>query len=251
MKFQIISDVHIETMDDPIKNFKHGKLWFPCSNNLIICGNLGEVRSDMYFKFLDEIRKHYRYVFVVLGPQEFFFSDINTVLTKTQEYCKTAINVFFLNDTMFDLGKVVLVGSTLWADMDLSNTQHLSTKYQNIKKNMFSSLSCQDTVQMHKKSAKWLESTLRIIDNTEKKAIVCTHFPPLITDVSNPKIEKETKNIGDATDLSKLMEIKCVKTWVFGHTHWKVDYKVNDIRVVSNPIGYTTEKIYFSPVMTI
>jgi len=251
MKFQIISDVHIETMDDPVHSFKYGKLWFPCSNNLIIGGNLGEVRSDVYFEFLEEVRKHYRYVFVVLGPQEFFFTDINTVLKKTQEYCKTAINVFFLNDSMFDFGKVILVGSTLWADIDLSNTQHLSTKYQNIKKDRSSSLSCQDTVQMHKKSVEWLESTLNMIETTGKQVIVCTHFPPLLKGVSNPKIEKETKNVGYATDLSRLMKIKCIKTWVFGHTHWNVDHKVNEIRIVSNPIGYKTDKLYFSPVMTI
>ena len=252
MKFQIISDVHIETMDDPIQSFKDGKLWFPYSNNLIICGNLGEARNDVYFSFLDEIRKHYGRVFVVPGNQEFFFSDIETIQDKIAVYCQSATNVYFLNNTMYDLGNVVILGGTLWADIELSNTSHLSTKYQYIKKDMNNELSCKDTVDMHKKSVKWLESVFNFIEQTEKKVIVCTHFPPLVKGVSNPKIENETKNIGYATDLSEIMtKYSCIKTWVFGHTNWPVNSLKSNIKIVSNPIGYKTEKLYYSPLFTV
>jgi predicted phosphohydrolase len=250
MKFQVISDIHIEMMDDPILSFRKGELWVPCANNLIICGNIGEARNDTYFLFLDEIRKHYKRVFVVPGIQEFFFSDIETILTKIQNYCEYALNVYFLNDTLYDFGKVVILGCTLWANVDLSKHPHLSTKYQHINKGQ-SSLTCNDTVSMHKSSVKLLKSSLNLIDQTEKKVIVCTHYPPLVSGVSNPKLEIETKNIGDATDLSKFMKYQCIKSWVFGHTHWHVDSTVNNVKIISNPIGYKTEKLYYSPVLTI
>ncbi len=251
MKFQIISDVHIETMDNPIKSFTDGKLWIPNANNLIICGNLGETRHESYFSFIDEVKKHYKRVFIVLGDQEFFFCDIDTVTEKIKNYCMYSPNVYFLNNTMYDFGKIVILGTTLWADVNLTKSQHLSTKYQHIKKDKYNnSLSCQDTVNMHKKSVKWLESSLNFINQTEKKAIVCTHYPPIVNGVSNPKLEKD-EHIGDATDLSSLMNFECIKSWVFGHTHCPVNTKINNINIVSNPIGYKIEKIYYSPILTI
>lgn len=250
MKFQVISDIHIEMLNDPILSFRNGDLWVPCANNLIICGNIGEARNDIYFSFLDEVRQHYKRVFVVPGIQEFFFSDIETIEKKIENYCNTATNVFFLNNTLYDFGKVVILGGTLWADVELKNTQHLSTKYQYIKKDN-DDLSCKDTLNMHKKSVNWLDSSLNMIEHTEKKVIVCTHYPPITSGVSNPKLEMETKNVGDATDLSKLMKYHCVKTWIFGHTHWHVDTVVNKVKIISNPIGYKTEKLYYSPILTV
>jgi len=252
MKFQIISDVHIETMDNPVKSFIDGKLWIPNANNLIICGNLGEVRQESYFLFLNEVKNHYKRVFIVLGDQEFFFCDIDTITDKIKDFCMYAPNVYFLNDTMYDFGKIVILGTTLWADVNLANSQHLSTKYQHIKKDKYNNpLSCKDTVDMHKKSVSWLEASLNLINQTEKKAIVCTHYPPIVNGISNPKLEKDTKNVGDATDLSNLMKFECIKSWVFGRTQCLVNSKINNINIISNPIGYKTEKIYYSPIRTI
>jgi predicted phosphohydrolase len=203
---------------------------------------------------LDELRTHYKSVFVVPGNQEFYFSDIETVLDKITDYCNSATNVYFLNNTMYDLGNVVILGGTLWADVNLnvSNTSHLSTKYQYIKKDRNNELSLQDTVNMHQQSVTWLKSALNFIEQTEKKVIVCTHFPPLIKGVSDPKMESATKNIGYATDLSEIMkQHQCVKAWVFGHTNWSVNYVMNNVKILSNQIGYKTEKLYYSPLFTV
>jgi hypothetical protein len=124
-------------MDNPVKSFIDGKLWIPNANNLIICGNLGEVRQESYFLFLNEVKNHYKRVFIVLGDQEFFFCDIDTITDKIKDFCMYSPNVYFLNDTMYDFGKIVILGTTLWADVNLANSQHLSTKYQHIKKDKY------------------------------------------------------------------------------------------------------------------
>lgn len=78
-----------------------------------------------------------------------------------------------------------------------------------------------------------------------KKTIIMTHFPPHKLNTSDPKYLSERQILNNYfawpnNTLSKL-ETTNIITWISGHTHWSYDFCQNNVRLISNQIGYKHE----------
>lgn len=86
-----------------------------------------------------------------------------------------------------------------------------------------------------RKEAEWLKST--------QADVIVTHFPPFLESVHS-KFAGNQFNPYFVNDMETFVKEQfSVKPqiWIHGHTHSTFDYKIDTIRVVSNPIGYPGE----------
>jgi len=83
------------------------------------------------------------------------------------------------------------------------------------------------------------------LSGENKKTIVVTHFPPTRTGTSDPKYlaEKKITNLYFAwpDDTLNNFKLNNVLAWISGHTHWSYDFRQNNIRLISNQLGYKSE----------
>jgi len=84
-----------------------------------------------------------------------------------------------------------------------------------------------------------------------QRAVVLTHHAPTETGTSDPAYNKSPVKCAFATPLEYMFDhtttlgkqYQALTAWAFGHTHWSVDIKVKDVRVVANQHGYKGEKV--------
>ena len=84
---------------------------------------------------------------------------------------------------------------------------------------------------LHLKSVNFLKRELK------PGAIVLSHHAPLLERICDPRWTDNEINSCFSTDLTDL--VKTSSVWAFGHTHWPCDFKIENTRVVSNPLGYS------------
>jgi hypothetical protein len=88
----------------------------------------------------------------------------------------------------------------------------------------------------------WLQGEVKTIrENSTKPAIiVVTHYAPCTEQTSRPEYTNNPWSSAFATDIisSPSTAWPNVKVWVYGHTHFSNDFKMNGIRVVGNQRGY-------------
>jgi hypothetical protein len=87
-----------------------------------------------------------------------------------------------------------------------------------------------------------LQDPVKAIHESSPKTaiIVVTHHAPCPAKTSNPQYTNNPWSSAFTTDLISPAgnEWPNVKIWVYGHTHFSNDFKVNGIRVVGNQRGY-------------
>ena len=85
----------------------------------------------------------------------------------------------------------------------------------------------------------------KYLNETDKKTIVMTHFPPHRSGTSTPKYlaEKSVTNLYFAWPDGTLQNfnLKNVLTWISGHTHWSYDFMQDGVRLIGNQLGYKSE----------
>ena len=79
------------------------------------------------------------------------------------------------------------------------------------------------------------------------KIVILSHHAPTLQKSS---IYDDPLKKAYATNLEWLMKNEIV-LWVFGHTHYKTDFYINNTRIVSNPFGYRDEQTGYEPNTTI
>ena len=73
----------------------------------------------------------------------------------------------------------------------------------------------------------------------DKKIVVVTHHSPSYLSIVPKYADNYEMNGGYHNDLSKfILDNPRISTWVHGHTHKVLDYKIGDTRIVCNPRGY-------------
>lgn len=81
---------------------------------------------------------------------------------------------------------------------------------------------------------------------TEGKKVIVTHFLPAFECVAERYKSNSFAvllNKYFANNLGEWISYQSNTTWLFGHTHDAMDFKIGDTRLVSNPLGYAREMI--------
>ena len=121
MKFQIISDIHLEYYN----TLPEIKYFFNVSApNLILAGDICYYKHPNFMLFFDKISKLYDNIFFIPGNHDYYayndipdigFEQIDFIM---KENLKQYKNIHFIQNSMFEFKDTIILGNTLWCKTD-------------------------------------------------------------------------------------------------------------------------------------
>lgn len=189
-------------------------------------------------------------VLYVLGNHEFYRQHFDDLIAEARSACAGS-NIQLLENDSVVIGGVRFLGCTLWTDFQLLGEARRAEALESAGRcmNDFNyifrgpaglrrRLKPIETAERHLLSRRWLE---REIAMSKEPIVVVTHHAPC-AGTSDPQHDGNILSPAFASDLTALMQPP-VKTWIFGHTHYSVDFEVQGVRVLSNQRGYLRERV--------
>jgi len=243
--FQLISDIHLEF-------YKLSNIPFiiPTADYLILAGDIGKPKSDIYYTFMQDCSEKFKHTFVICGNHE-YYSNHHTIQQIDDHFIHLNnewSNVHFLQRMSFELDDIIILGCTLWShipDSMLSSIVDMMNDYNHImigknENHKYIKLDPNYVNQLHQNDLEWLRRNIESL-STDKKILIITHHAPLMKMAG--KYYDQILNCAYTTDLSDfIISHSNVKMWCCGHTHQHVDLQIENTRVLSNCKGYPGEK---------
>ncbi len=227
--FQYVSDLHLETNN----NLKYSELISPNNNNyLILAGDICPLYI-LPLDFLEWCSKNFKKVFYIPGNHEYWGITIEVGNKLFKKICD-ACGVIGLNNQYYDGDDFRILGTTMWTQIPLNLTHTIENKISDYK--YISNHCVTNTNKMHKESINFISNQL----SKNKKNIVVTHHGPVREICSAPKYRGQITNVSYSADCIDLVG-KC-DFWIFGHTHYCINFFVNKCQVSSNCKGNENEK---------
>jgi len=237
VKFQIVSDLHIEIEDENID-----PLTFitPSADVLILAGDIGRIHKyDQLKGFLTKICKHFQIVLYVLGNHEYY--RVGNLPAKTMEELfeditcikKEIPNLYILNRNSVIIEDVCIVGCTLWSQA-IVDVPPFIVRVKNINIEKYNSMFRHDLC--------YIENMIDYCQQKSLKLVVVTHHCPTYSVAQNKKDDKYKSLY--ASNLDNLLSAQKVHTWICGHIHRNFDfYTKNSTHLVSNQKGKLKDKV--------
>ncbi len=233
-QLQIVSDVHLE--------FRRVPPYIPrAAPNLALLGDIGKPFMTSYARFLTEQSKRFDNVFLIMGNHEYDNNKhtVDEILAKARAVCSNIPNVHLLERDSYDLtDQTTLLGCTLWSNIQPHVVKHLND-FKKILVERKQTLSPCIYNSWHRRDVTWLDQAITVCHERGRKAIVLTHHGPLHA-MSGEYLNSPLSS-GFTTDLFDLFR-EPVVAFASGHVHSNVDITRNDIRSVSNALGYPKEE---------
>lgn len=242
MRFALASDLHNEF-------FKTGEipdLTVVDADYLVLAGDIETTKSHDN-DWLDKTAANYKAVFYIPGNHEYYktyFNDYPILYfpdnVVTAGFGKENSVFTHLGDTLLVGDGVSVLMGTMWSDLSdphaSATAKNLMNDYRQIKygrdRHWFTP---QDTTHEYNKFITRLKSV--------KPDVVISHHAPSLQSVNLDRYKDAGKiNMAYYSNV----DMRGVKLWMHGHTHYPVDYVQYDCRVVSNPRGYPGEIPGFS-----
>lgn len=239
MKFQFVSDLHLEIAD----NSRYLKEYLPVTGEVLL------IAGDSIYLGQEHLLKHpfwkwaadnYERVIAVPGNHEYYaFYDLASV-PKSHRW-ELASNVHICSNTVEHIGDVDIVASTLWAHIDLKDAYltelYVSDFYRirygenNLTAALFNKehLSCVDFI---KKSVR---------ESCAATKIVLTHHVPSPL-VTAEEFKNSSINGAFVADLTEYIAQSDINYWIYGHSHRNVCKQIGNTQVLSNQLGYVSRQ---------
>ena len=246
--FQLYSDIHIESWNKlpelPVK-----------SKYLILAGDICQFNHNLFFKFLDYCSVHWEKTFYIPGNHEYYSLKKNMdELEFEYKYfiSKRYKNVFYLNNSFTSLNEEInIYGTTFWTEPPFlvsgKQIKYYINDYSNIQyfNNSSNRVVDLDSCKIRQLSNDSFNQLQEYLNETTKKTMIITHFPPTRNGTSDPKYSITNPLIQSyfswPNDTLSKLNLKNVLTWISGHTHWSYDFQQDGIRLISNQLGYKSE----------
>lgn len=255
MRITYMSDLHLEfgRLEQPL----------PKGDVLILAGDItlagclleDELGSSAMrvktatFDLFEEAKANFKRVFYFQGNHE----PYNFNISETPKVLKKALpGVTLLDDKVVPLSDdVLLVGGTLWTDMNKGEAHDYIMGGLHSRMNDFNIVdintkegprrfTTHDAVKRHAKTLRLIEKTA--IDNPAKTIVVATHHAPSYKGL-NPHHGGSTLNAGYASDLENFIASHPnIRFWIHGHTHVQTEYRIAQCRVMANCRGYVNRE---------
>lgn len=256
MKIHVMSDLHLE--------FGRLDQKLPTGDVLILAGDIVPVRyletrmndsrsrsiRKSAMALFKEAQDNFNRVFYLTGNHEFYNGNISNDSPMIEEILP---GITLLNDTAVDLDdKTILVGGTLWTDMNKGKDAQLVERGMNDFRFIDTwdtegtqdgfvpaprRFTTDDAMAMHKRTKAFIAKTAKA--NIDKRIVVSTHHAPSIQGVDVNRYRHSDINAGYYTDLEKFIQDRPnICAWVHGHTHIQKTYTIAQCRVFSNARGY-------------
>lgn len=148
---------------------------------------------------------------------------------------------------------VILVGGTLWTDMNAGQDCDIIRRAMNdfivVQVDDEGGTNSgglppatrrfqpEDAMKLFVKTKRFIAKTAKA--NPDKTIVVVTHHAPSLQGINPEHVHKSHINHGYFTDLHAFIEgMPNVKWWAHGHTHLQKAYRIGQCQVISNARGY-------------
>jgi Icc-related predicted phosphoesterase len=236
MKIQIVSDIHSEHYF----HYDYAKFFRPGADILILAGDIGNCSDKGYrnklYSLMSELVKMYPHVVYVDGNHEYYGAP----LQETRSYLKwmndNIPNFYWLDNDLVEINGQRFLGGAMWfpkpEDPLWIFTKKLFEDFSAIKGNFQDWVFDQNTA---------FRSFYGL--NVKQDDIVITHYLPSDVCVHN-KFKGNKGNIFFVSDMEEYFDLgKKPKLWIHGHTHYAHDLVHDGIRIICNPVGYSSENL--------
>lgn len=239
MKIRLLSDIHLEVAKNTTKLISElipkTKPDDISDNVLVLAGDIGNPKSDIYKDFLRQISPYYGKIFVVTGNHEYYNNDRVDPISDMDSYLQYLAskfdNVEFLQRKSYTYNNVRFLGCTLWTYSD-EKLAHYMNDYKHIQG--FTPNKCN---MLHHSNVQWLEEQLNR-KCKYKKTVVITHHMPTRQLISE-KHKGSPFNVFYASDLDEL--VKQADMWLCGHSHDTLHVNIGKCKCYINSVGYEGE----------
>ena len=240
MKFQVVSDIHLELRENIPKIEQK-------TDYLFMAGDIGNYNKKSFTRFLDYVSSNWKRAFYIMGNHEYYKHVKEKADKKYKKIIEKYDNIYILdrdNETII-IDNIVIIGCCLWSSPDYTNNLN---DFKYIKKTYPSGsvnkLRLKDMKVYNKIDIAYLKNTISNISD-DKKIIVMTHFMPLQNrDIIGTKYPNGVYDKYYGNMLYDLVE-KC-DIWISGHTHQCYEQKIGKCRWISNAFGYPNENTEYS-----
>jgi Icc-related predicted phosphoesterase len=258
MKINLISDCHINFED----------LTLPGGDVLIMAGDImeaGHLRqadnakkntfiADRYRRFCNEELIKYRKVLYVCGNHEHYHNSYEDTFPRLRR--ELPANTQLLEAESVQIDDVHFFAGTFWTDMNKRNPLTMEIVKQGMAD--FHVIKHGDSIKVetnygdayytNKFSPAYVAgiyddtvSKLKdfLDEHATDKVVVISHHAPSPSSVNDRYKDDHHMNFGYHGNLTHfILDHPQIKTWVHGHMHDPVDYRIGSTRILSNPRGY-------------
>ncbi len=251
MKFQLLSDLHLETQ--PALRVEPA----PGADLLVLAGDIGSYQPGSALPGEDFGLERFSPrlgwptpVLFVPGNHEYDNLDFDAAHARLRATCER-LGITWLERESLMLDGVRFVGTTLWSDFDAFAVRAAADPQQTLKlrdkafraANFYLTktaatlrgepLLAEGWRELGLACQAWLRDALS--QPFDGPTVVVTHFAPSLRS-ADPRYGITPGTAGFCNALDDLLP--CAQLWLHGHLHCPHDYTVHGCRVVANPLGY-------------
>ena len=267
MKIDILSDLHLDfyfkphltTSENIISLFREiftDNETRAIGDVLIIAGDIGHY-NEQNIKILKIFQKEfYKHIVCVLGNHDYYLVNSEAQYTfendsfKRVKHMRELINqeknIYCLNGEVIEIEGIRFGGVDSWYDGNY--IKKYFTQFDNNHINLLWNENINDS-RLIKGISRFDDiAKLEIpkLENIYKECdVMITHVNPSIDEEHiNEKYRNSPINTFFTFDGSKYYKNGSMRYWLFGHTHDVIEYEMEDVKFLCNPLGYPTESEY-------
>jgi len=242
MKFQLISDLHLETYKD-LPNVR--ELITPLAPNLILAGDICFIKHKHFVPFFQKLSPLFKQIIYVLGNHEYYISSdlrmdtVSCMNMKAKTLLEPFKNIHILDKEFMRIGQdIVIIGCTLWSYL---SKKDFTCELQYLPQRNF--VRHKDTILMrpnitnklYLEHKMWLKDTLERFEN--KKTIVVTHYVTSLRGIGEQFLFLTKAYYSNSDELVRSSNI-----WCCGHTHEQKIVHIGETPLYINAAGDLLQK---------
>ncbi len=268
MKIDILSDLHLDFYFKGKPKVQSVESVFSrifdkenIGDALIVAGDIGHNNKQniQVLKLIKEIFG-YKYIICVLGNHDFYLLDKSlrsnydnsSILraARMRKYINDQEGMYCLNGEVVVIDGVRIGGCDSWYDGEyIKENFDKVCPLWNVPKdahyiNQLWEHSLNDAnyiygMDWQKKAELEKQKIEKIYQDVD---IMITHVNPSLAKEHTSRSYRETETTGFFTfDGRKYLEKGSMKYWIYGHTHDAMEYEMQGVRCICNPLGYPSE----------
>lgn len=176
---------------------------------------------------------------------KYLVKDFQQTVDLEKQNGKNLGTFVLLDKTRFDIddgdNKVVVLGCTLFSHITPASRKRVGLGLNDF--NLIDDWGIDEHNHSHQEDMEWLALQLRLLEESERKVVVLTHYSPTRDERANdPRHGNSPLSDGFVTDLLGSLPFRSnsIKLWAFGHTHYNCDFETDEgTRVYTNQRGYS------------
>ena len=241
MKIKLLSDLHLEGRQGYHRSPQVWSKWNG-EDVLVLAGDIavGPMQVQLAIEYFKD--QGFPEIIYVPGNHELYhhsrddFESLKLHVKRAGAYVLDANEIIKIQDVSF-------YGGTLWTNFHNDPIAKSAARRGINDFRVIDNWSVDAAEAEYERQVEFIKAATRI---TEGKKCVVTHFLPAFECVAARYKSEGVSfllNKYFANNLGDWLSYQSNMIWIFGNTHDSMDFKIGDVRLVSNPLGYAREEI--------